>query len=314
MIKLTLCLLIVASTSALASESPPPELNPKKYVSPSGAYSLAVDPTDIYGRGPADCRLAKNGKILWKSRLPFAFWGVVVADSGRVAGYAYTQGRRGLLEGGDSDGPGEVVVALLSAEGKIVNQHKHARKLSLFQHSPPDPLINGLFLDQSNQRFVVRVADADRNRQIEQWWVFDLKSGNRIGALEPGRAMPAKKAGETLLVLHARAVPGTPLVLIQWWKYASGKCGGVFTLIDPNRAKAKPVWTLSLDGDYSVPGNRKAENAIRKKMWGEGAILDVDKSPGFAILAVKWQQRIVFSMRKAKDGSWRVSETVRAPY
>jgi hypothetical protein len=315
--KIAACLffpLLVATTSVLASEGPPPKLNPTTYVSPSGVYSLAVSPTDIYGRGPADCRLTKQGKVVWQKRLPFTFWKAIVADSGRVAGYAYTCGWRGFSEEKGVREPGKFIVAVLSAEGKTLNQEKHAREWSRFPDFPPNPLVEGTAFDATSGRFVVRVRNPDINQRIEQWWVFDVNSGKRIGTLEPGRAMPEKGSDEALFILHARAVPGTPLVLIQWWKYASGNCGAVFTLVDLDNSKAKPLWSLTLDGDYMVPGNGQAEVAIREKMRDEGAILDLNKSPGFAILAAKQQQRIAFSIEKAKNGSWQVRETTRTPY
>lgn len=305
----------MAFQSSVASEGPPPVLNPKTYVSPSGVYSLAVDPTDLYGRGPADYRFTKAGKIVWASRLPYTFWQASVVDSGQVAGYAYTQGWRGFSEERGVDEPGEFIVAVLSPEGKTLNEEKHAREQSRFPHTPPNPWASDTIVHASNKRFVLRVNDPDVNRHIEQWWGFDLESGKRIGTLEPGRSMPDKKDDETLFILGAQAVPGTPLVLTHWWKYVfGGNCGGVFTLVDLNDAQAKPVWSLSLDGDYSVPGNEKAEDTIQETIQREGAILDSNKSSGFAIHAVKQHQRIAFSIEKAGDSAWRVRETARTPY
>jgi hypothetical protein len=309
------CLLAVASGFALATEGPPTTLNPKTYVSPSGAYVLAVDPTDLHGRGPADYRLAQDGKTVWARRLPYTLWEAAVDDSGRVAGYAYTHGWRGFSEAGASAGMGEFIVAVLSAEGKALHEEKHARQWSRLDHCPPNPLANGIILDGANHRFVVRVDNPDLERRLEQWWVFDLQSGRRVGTLEPGQSMPEGKFGEEgIFVFAARAVPGTPLVLTHWWKYASETCGGVFTLVDLNDAQAKPVWIFTLDGDYSVPGNDRAEDAIREMMRNRGAILEVNKSRGFAVYAVRRQQRIAFSVEKSVRGEWRVREAARTPY
>jgi DNA-binding beta-propeller fold protein YncE len=301
----------MAFESALAEEGPAPVLNPKTYVSPSGVYSLAVDPTDLYGRGPADYRFTKDGKSVWAGRRPYTLWHASIADSGHVAGYAYTHGWRGFPRRGVNAGPDQFIVALLSADGKALNEEKHARRSSRFLDTPPDPLVRGTVLDASNRRFVVRVRDPDINRGMEQWWVYDLDNGKRMGTLEPGRSMPDGKGNTTLSILGAQAVPGTPLVLTHWWKFASGNCGGVFTLVDLNDAKAKPAWILSLDGDYSVPGNDKVEDSIRETIRRDGAILEVNKAPGFAIQAVKPQQRIAFSVEKTADGTWRVREAAR---
>jgi hypothetical protein len=319
---LALCLATIGAGAGFASELPPPTLNPTTYVSPSGVYSLAVDPTDRYGRGPADYRLTKDGKTVWARRLPYTFWQASVADSGRAAGYAYTHGWRGFSEAGGDAGPGEFIVAVLSAEGKPLGEEKHARQRSRFLHSAPDPRATGVFVNAPSRRFVVRVADPDLNRRIEQWWVFDLENGRRTGTLEPARSMPQENGSETRLILHALSVPGTPLVLLQWWKYASGECGGVFTLVDLGDPKLKPLWTLTLNGDYSVPGDKKKEDDIRRRIWREGAIW-VNKSPGvfrgkstpydFSIESMKRQEQILFSVANA-DGSWRVHEMSRRPW
>jgi len=311
---LLFCLFTLAFDSGFAMEGPPPVLNPKTYLSPSGVYSLVVDPTDLYGRGPADYRFTKDGKTIWANRLPYTLWEASVANSGQVAGYAYTHGWRGFSEGGWDAGPGEFVVAILSAEGKPLNEEKHSREWSLFLDTPPNPLVTGTILDASNRRFILRVSDPDVNRRIEQWRVFDLESGKRLGTLEPALFMPEEKGDASLSVLVAQAVPGTPLVLTHWWKYASGACGGVFTLVDLNDANGKSVWSLSLDDDYSVPGNDKVEDAIRERIWKDGAVLDVNKSPGFAVYSVRQKQRIAFSIEKTADGAWRVRETEKTPY
>lgn len=307
------CLLTMAFDACFATEFSPPVLNPKTYVSPSGVYALAVDPTDLYGRGPADYRFTKDGKTIWENRLPYSLWEVVVADSGQVGGYAYTHGWRGFSEEG-GDRRGELVVALLSAEGKAMNEEKRPRKWSGRQHAPPDPLVEGMVFDATNRQLVLRVRDSDVNRRIQEWWVYDLASGRRIRTLDPVRAMPNLKPGEIQFNLGARAVPGTPLVLTHWWKSVPDNRGAIFTLIDLNDAQARPVWSLTLDGDYSVPGDSKAEQAIHEKVRKDGAILDSNKPSGFAIHAVKQRELIAFSIERAADGTWRVRETGRTPY
>ena len=308
------CLVAMAAEPSFARDGTPPVLNPKTYVSASGVYSLAVDPTDIYGRGPADYRLIKEGKTVWEKRLPYTFGQASVADSGNVAGYAYTNGAEGFSEKGTDAGPGELIVALLSSEGKTLNEERHQREWSRYLHSSPDPLVSGTILDTSNKRFILRVDDPDVNRRMEAWWLFDLESGKRIGAVEPGRSMPEKKSEDTLFILGSQAVPGTSLVLTHWWNYSMGKCSGIFALIDLDDAKAKLIWNLKLDGDYSLPENSEEEDALRERIWKEGAILDVNKSPGFALHAVKQHQRLVFSLEKSGKGEWKVRETARTPY
>lgn len=308
------CLFTMAFASSFASEGPAPVLNPMTYVSASGVYSLSVDPTDLYGRGPADYRFTKDGKTVWANRLPYTLWNATVIDSGQVAGYAYTHGWRGFSEGDLDTGPGEFIVAMFSAEGKTLNEEKHTREWSNSPDTPPTLRAVGTIYDASGKRFVIRVVDPDVNRHIEQWWIFDQESGKRIDIFEPGRSMPDEKDDESRFILSAQAVPDTPLVLTHRWKYDSGNCGGVFTLVDLNDAKLKPVWSLSLDGDYSIPDNEKTEDLIQDKIRSEGAILNCNKSSSFAILAVKQQKKIAFSVEKSGDGTWRIRETARTPH
>ena len=50
--------------AAWGRRGPTPVLNPEVYRSASKAYSLVVNPTDLYGRGAATHRLEKKGKEL----------------------------------------------------------------------------------------------------------------------------------------------------------------------------------------------------------------------------------------------------------
>ncbi len=298
----------LASGLCSASEGPPPVLDPKTYVSPSGAYSLLVNPSDLLGRGPADYQFTKNGKVLWEKRLPFTMWDAAVADNGSVARYGYTHGWRGFAEEGIDAGMGDFIVALLSAEGKILNQETHAREHSRFHDFPPNPLAAGTVLDEFGKRFIIRVCDPDVNRHIEQWWVYDLGSGKRIGLLEPAKFM---SPGEAIIhVLDAKALPGTPLVLTHWSKFVYPRDGTVFTLVD---RKGKAVWRLDLDDDYDVPNDEDEEDRIQRIIREKGAILSVNGVPAFDICMVKEQQRATFSVKKESD-AWQVRETSRKPY
>jgi hypothetical protein len=70
---------------ANASEGPPPTLNPKSHASPSGKYSLFVNPSDLYGRDKASYRLTLEGREVWSAEKPSDLsadrdGGVVVED------------------------------------------------------------------------------------------------------------------------------------------------------------------------------------------------------------------------------------------
>ena len=64
-ILLSFLAVLVLAIPATASMRTPSVLNPREYASPSGEFVLHVDPSDLYGRGPADYRLARKGKLTW---------------------------------------------------------------------------------------------------------------------------------------------------------------------------------------------------------------------------------------------------------
>src|ERR1700684_3496298 len=82
-------LAIVSRQPTWAEVVPDDTLSSAAYQSPSGAYTLTVIPSDIYGRKGGSCRLTRNGNEVWAKRLPFTFWKAAVTDTGVVAGYAY---------------------------------------------------------------------------------------------------------------------------------------------------------------------------------------------------------------------------------
>ncbi len=317
---------VIAAASGFAGgDSPPPNLNPQTYVSPSGVYALKIDPSDLHGKGPGDYRFTKDGKAIWEIKLPYTFWEAVVADSGHVMGYAYTAGKRG------KDSSGTFVVASLSPDGKVLNEEKQTRKVdsSRIFWGYPYPLANGLIFDATKKRFVIRFDDPDFHRGIERWRVFDMETGKELASLEPQESMPKPNAEDGVSIIGAKAVPCTPLVLTHWWKSSPHSSGALFTLHDLDHANAKPIWTFTIDGDYSVSGKANAESAdapdddaraseeeiaVRMRVLDEGAILDVNKSPGFVIRTVKQNQKIAFEIEKNKNGDWRVHEIERTPY
>jgi DNA-binding beta-propeller fold protein YncE len=211
------CLFAVAS-AGLAMEGPPPILDPYTVTSPSGGWTLHVNPTDLLGRGPAGYRMERRGELTWTNQLPFTLWEAVVADDGRVAGYAYTHGWRGFSQAGYKAGPGDYVVALLAPDGGIVRQHTEPRRESLYLHTPPDPLALGIALDARQRHFTIRETDPDVNRNRERRTSYSLRNGRRIEATWHSRGpRPARQpaAGAPLawsnMALQALAV--MPLAL-----------------------------------------------------------------------------------------------------
>ena len=293
---------LVAST-APASEGPPPILQPRAYRSASAEFSIHVNPSDLHGRGPAEYHFTRDGQTTWTNHFPFTLWEARVADSGHVAGYAYSHGWRGFAEGGYEAGMGTFSVVILSPEGRIVDRHEQDREHSSFFHTPPNPLAAGIVLNEHTRRFTIRVDDPDLNQGIEQWWVYDLKTGERVATLEPEPYMNETDA--SVRIVDAQAVPDSPLTIVHWWRYEDPIAGAVFTLVDP---EAKPDWSLELHDDYTLPDDEKTQSRIRQRMREDGAILSVGKGPRFEVGCIREGKRVTFAVERKDDAEWAVRE------
>ena len=175
---------------ASAQHAPPPTLNPKTYTSPSGKYSLFVNPSELYGRGKAAYRLTLEGKEIWSAEKPYTLWDARVADDGTAAGYSYSHGWEGFSEAGFEAGIGDFRVVIIDPRGKERLNQVTNREESNFLHTPPNPLASGLIMDAANDRLVVRLFDADLNRQAESWWAYRLSTGTTLEPCQPKLLMP----------------------------------------------------------------------------------------------------------------------------
>ena len=208
---------------------PLPSCSQGRTCSPSGGWSLRVEPLTRAGTGEADFTLTGAGREAWKKRHPFALWDAAVTDDGRVAGYAYV-GR--TIESGNG---GSLHVVVLSPKGEALLDEAHARRSSRFMHQAADPKALGLFVQPELGHVVVRIDDEDINRQAESSWAYDLTTGEPLFQERP----------KLTLALGSRsAVPprcepcrGTLLVLVHWYRFdhENGATGAVFHLLDAER-------------------------------------------------------------------------------
>ena len=288
-----------------ASESAPKTLDPTTYKSPSGAFTLTVDPSDIYGRYGGAYRVTKNGKELWSATLPFTFWQASVTDTGVVAGYAHTLGQRGFGETRDEPRPGDLIVAIIDPSGKIRLKQVTKRQESRYLHSPPDPLGHGLIVDEPNDRLIVRVLNEGRD---EIWWTYRLSTGAVLDKPAPHRSMP--NAEPARWILDAKLIQGTPLVLLHWWRF-DFQVGARFTLVD---REAKPVWSLELPSDYMVKGSEAAQDKLQDWIREHGGILRTDQAHEFDLFFAAESKRVTFAVKQSPTGEWVVTETARAPF
>lgn len=305
-LSLTLAILLLMQRSVVASIVSPPPLNPATYSSPNGKFELHVDPTERDGAGEASYRLMEVPQERWSGKLPFTLQEAGVTDSGFVAGYAYSEGRHPAHEG-------DFVVAVIDPLGKVLLREATPRKPSRFLHAGADPAANGFFIDEPNDRFVVRVGDPDINRGQEIWWVYKLSTAKAESKIIPARNLDNPTSAR--MILAARPLPGTPLTLVHWWRYdmnqRASTVGAIYALVD---LEGRPVWTTELPVDYEIPGNEEAEDQLRALIRHSGGIVKFDSSDGFDILFAKEAQQVHFAVERDDDGDWSVSETSRAPY
>ncbi|MGV3614846.1 MAG: hypothetical protein ACO1SV_05870 [Fimbriimonas sp.] len=287
---------LLASLIAFPSQYGMPEpLNPKTYRSPSGRFSLRINPSSPRGTGGAEYRLSEGGRARWSAKLPFTLSDAVVADDGRVAGY-----------GNDGDFRNRVfIVAILDADGKTLHTKRHAISPSRFLHTDGDPKATGIVLDGLQDRVVVRIDDPDVNRQRETWWPYDLANGRPLPPVEPRDPVDAGSR----YIVRAKGIPGTPLTLINRWHF-DGKMGARFALVDRS---GQAVWTLARPGDYEIKGTESTRDTLMTQMQRYGAILTVGPQSTFQLRFVKDAKRVTFAVTRQGEG-WQVRETARIPY
>ena len=317
-IRLRSCVMLISiafvllSVRASAQRAPPKAIHSARYASPSGEYVLFVDPSDIYGRGPAKYRMTRSGEELWQAEKPYTLYDAAVSKDGTAAGYAYSHGLEGFAKDKQPRGSGTFIIAILDLKGRERTKEETPREQSRFLHAVPNPLARGMFLDADNDRLIVRVADPDLNRSREVWWAYKLSTGEKLPRLE--RDYGPLGFGQSQSIIDARSVAGTPLTLIHWYRYEYQKggsaLGGRFALLDASDAI---VWSLELPGDYNIPDDKDREDRLIRRIRSKGAILDTGRSAQFDLWFVHEAQRVTFSVTK-EGGSWQVREVNRAPY
>ena len=282
-------------------------LDPATYSSSSGEYALSVDPSDINGRGPADCRFVRNGETVWTNRLPFTFREAVVADSGTVAGYAYGQGLRGNY---GPEGHGDLRVVVLSPDGAILGQESVARTNSIFLgEDPPRPCAEGIFLAGPPPLAIVRVVETAGREEKEFWWVYDMATGARVATQDPRAQMSGADTLQS--VLSATPLPGQSLNLVHWLALDYPRRGAAFALLN---LLGEPVWELSLPTDYTCPDDDKREDEILRSVRRKGAILDIGTNGTFELQFVQDNLRVSYAVERTAPRQWKVRETARAPH
>jgi len=286
----------------------PEILNPKTYTSQSGQYSIRVDPSDIYGRDGATYQFKKDGVLIWSKQLPVTLREAGITDNGVIFGYGYSNGPEGFATDRSKKGPGEFHVLVINAKGKVLCNDATPRASSRFLDTLPNPSANGIIFDGPNDRLVVRIADPDVNRMKESWQVYKISTGKATRKFEPTKHLRNRQSAR--YVIDAKPINGTPLTLVHWWSYDEGTVGARFAAIDLN---GKPVWTLDMEDDYEVPGDRKAEDRLREYIRRQGAIFQSEKKRQFQLLFAQESQKVTFSVSSKGKQGWAIKEVGRVP-
>lgn len=285
------------------------ETNPRTYVSPSDSHSLKVDPSNRYGAGGATYTLSKGKGTIYSLKLPFTLWDAAVADNGVAIGYAYSSGYEGFGPNLEERSRGTLSLILLGSDGTPTTLKTFTRSDSRYLHTPPYPLGLGVLLDPDNGRAVFRLELEDGYGKAETWQVYRLSTHEKMLEAKPYDLMWPPESVRFLIA--ARLVPGTRLTLLHWWTAGnSGQLGARFTLIDES---LKPVWTLDLPDDYSIPKNEDAQDRLVDQVRRYGAILKTGPN-SFELRFAKANQRVAFGVNRPRDGQWVVHETGRSPY
>jgi len=251
---------------------------------------------------------------VWSARHPFTLWEAGVTDDGTVAGYAYTRGWRGFPEKPGGEWNGDFHVVIFDPAGGIRLNDVTKRAHSRFLHTPPSPLALGLLVHPETDRVIVRLSDPDVNACDEEWRIHRLSTGELLSASHPKRLIPDSEPLRGSMQL--RAVRGTPLTLVQWWRFDSkGEPRALGTRFDLLNEKGAPVWTLDLPNDYTVLSDSQAGWAILEGIRDRGGFLPSDQPNQFDLHLVADGQRATFSVHPdgAAPTGWRVERTGSRP-
>ncbi|MBX3356822.1 MAG: hypothetical protein KF745_00185 [Phycisphaeraceae bacterium] len=299
---------LLLTSPTVASEGPPPKLQPKTYFSPSGEYSLYVDPSHLHGIGPGRYTLKRRGDTVWSKDVPFTFWEAVVSDDGRAAGYAYSHGFQGW---GAPAGYGDLIVALIGDNGSEIARETTPR--DDWGHTcPPSrhPSPRGILLQPDLGRFVIRLdAKPDYNVRDERWLLYSITDGKLTGDL----AVAAPAGGERLwyMAADADAVPGTELSLVVWtrtaWRPSNASDEGIrLVLIDKDANEVwSQEWTTEFTGlEYFSPRYLKETDVTPAARFADNR---------FVYLSRARQAAVTFATNRGADGGWSVEEVGSTP-
>ncbi len=229
-------------------------LNPKTYHSPSGDFTLFVDPSAPNGSGSAVYRLTRKDDLIWEGKRSFSLWDARVTDLGAVAGYAYEGGVQ--IGGTHGTGYQDLSVVILAPDGsKLLHEAdvEHDQSLDLNHWAgSTSPRVLGILIDETDDRFAVRVPLRGAEHPAV-WWTYRISTGKPIKDIVLD--LPPWPIRGFMTSLSAQIVPGTSLTLEHWYTSKHGleglSRGASLALLD---ADGQAVWSLEMPGEYDGLG------------------------------------------------------------
>lgn len=284
-------------------------LQPRTYTSPSGEWTVSVDPSARDGAGKSTVRIAKQGKTQWTGEKPFTFRDAVIDDTGICAGYAYTQGKEGREEAG------ALLFALIGTGGETLLVDETPRESRDSSHMPPHPSAMQILLHPGLKSVVLRLDQPDANDFSECWFVYSVSPPKKLEVVRGERELAA--SDQQVFAFAIDAIRGTPLTLAHWhtpgqWDSPGAGSGSEFALYDESW---KLVWSLPLPGDMELE-DRDAERQLFMEIRDQGAILDTRHERRFELRHIAKSERVTYEVARdpaAKTG-WSVTEVARAPF
>ncbi|MSR60892.1 MAG: hypothetical protein EXS08_00400 [Planctomycetes bacterium] len=295
---------MLAFTALFTLAQLPRELvQPAVQRSPSGRWSLAVEPHERSGTQGAEYVLRDGDALVWHGSRPFALRRAAVGEDGRVAGVAYSGGSAAQPD------PRTLEVVLLAPTGAVRARESQARRSSRIAHTEAVPRARGVFLQPELGRFVVWLEDrqADgNNRFVSSCLGYDLTSGARLST-QRLCSRPEREPHEHLV--DVRAIPGTSLALLCWMEldFDTQPIGrdARFQLVDE---RWRVLWEHSIAHDYQAGDDPNAS----LRFLAKSSILATAQA-SFELWFVAEKLRVSFALEHSDD-AWKVSELRRAAY
>ncbi len=295
--------LAAAAISFLAQLPPEQTVQPHTYVSPSGEWSLLVDPSNRYGYGAAMLTVSIQGKAQWSGEVPFTFRDAVIGDAGVFAGFSYELGAK--------RGDGKLAVHVMDAYGSSLLADLLADRTKTDSYGDPWPYATRIVLLPARNVAIVCVPGLDPERKSEAWCPYALSPVKKLDVVHANR--PTGSPEERAFTWAFAPVRGTSLTLAQWNLDAAEKVarGCEFLLYDE---AWKPVWSLSLPGDFG-----ETEDFMQAAQWDRrygGGILSSSADQRFEVHNFAKDERVTYEVAqdvKAATG-WGVREIARLPF